>query len=98
MVYTIPVAETEGYHPKSFSELFTGLREAYGAPSKSYSEPVLNAYGAKYEAHRAVWMGKQDVISIVEQPGANGWTEIVAETLPEHNRAAQAAKTANPLQ
>jgi hypothetical protein len=98
MVYVAPSASLEGYRPKSFGELFAGLREAYGPPSKSYSEPVLNAYGVKYEAHRAVWMGSQDVISIIEQPGEGGRTEIIAETLAEYNRAAQAPKTANPLQ
>jgi hypothetical protein len=98
MVYVAPSANIEGYRPKSFAELFAGLREAYGPPSKSYSEPVLNAYGVKYDAHRAVWMGSQDVISIIEQPGEGGRTEIIAETLAECNRAAQAPKTANPLQ
>jgi len=98
MVYVAPSATIEGYRPKSFGELFAGLREAYGPPSKSYSEPVLSAYGVKYDAHRAMWMGNQDVISIMEQPGEGGRTEIIAETLAEYNRAAQAPKTANPLQ
>jgi hypothetical protein len=98
MVYAAPSANIEGYRPKSFAELFAGLREAYGPPSKSYSEPVLNAYGVKYDAHHAVWMGSQDVISIIEQPGEGGRTEIIAETLAEYNRATQAPKTANPLQ
>ncbi len=97
MVYIAPIANAEGYHPKSFGELFAGLREAYGPPSKSYSESMLNAYGVKYDAHRALWMGNQDVISIIEQPGEEGRTEIIAETLAEYNRAAQAPKTANPL-
>jgi len=98
MVYVAPSTNIEGYRPKTFGELFAGLREAYGPPSKSYSEPVLNAYGVKYEAHRAVWMGNQDVISIIEQPGEGGRTEIIAQTLAEYNRAARAPKTANPLQ
>ncbi len=97
MVYVAPRGNMAGYRPKSFGELFAGLREAYGPPSKSSSESVLNAYGVKYEAHRAVWMGKQDVISIIEQPGEDGRTEIIAETLAEFNRAAQAPKTPNPL-
>ena len=98
MVYSAPIANTEGYRPKSFDELFAGLREAYGQPSKSYSEPVLTSpYGIKYDAHRAVWMGDQDVISIIEQPGHDARTEIIAETLAEYNRAAQAPKAANPL-
>lgn len=98
MVYLAPVANVEGYHPKSFGELFAGLREAYGPPSKSYSEPILNAYGVNFDAHRALWMGNQDVISIIEQPGDDGRTEIIAETLAEYKRAAKAPKTANPLQ
>ena len=98
MVYSAPIANFQGYHPKSFGELFTGLQEAYGAPTKTSIEPVLNTYGVKYDAHRAAWIGKEDVISIIEQPGENGWTEIVAETLAEYNRAAQAPKTENPLQ
>ncbi|HSZ00380.1 MAG TPA: hypothetical protein VK788_12840 [Terriglobales bacterium] len=98
MVYVAPSANIEAYRPKFFSELFAGLRQAYGPPSKSYSEPVLNAYGVKYDAHRAVGMGNQDVISIIEQAGEGGRTEAIAGMLAEYNRAAQAPKTANPLQ
>jgi hypothetical protein len=97
MAYIAPVANLEGYHPKSYGELFAGLQEAYGPPSKSYTEPILNAYGVKYEAPRAVWMGNHEIISIVEQPGENGRTKIIAETLAEYNRSAQAPKTPNPL-
>jgi len=98
MVYLVPIANVEGSHPKSFAELFDGLQEAYGPPSQSYQETVRDIYGVKYEAHRATWMRPQDVISIVEQPGTDGRTEIVAETVAEHNRAAQAPKSPNPLQ
>ena len=97
MAYIAPVANLEGYHPKSYGELFAGLQEAYGPPSKSYTEPILNAYGVKYEAPRAVWMGNHEIISIVEQPGENGQTKIIAETLAEYNRSAQTPKTPNPL-
>jgi hypothetical protein len=95
MVYTSPVANVQGYHPKSYSELFAGLRDAYGPPSKRYSEPEINAYGVKYDAHRDVWIGPENVISILEHPGSDAHTEIVAETLAEYDRAPQ---TANPLQ
>ena len=95
MVFNAPSTDVGGYHPKYFRELFKGLREAYGEPSKSYTEPVFDVYGAKYDAHRAEWMGKQDVITIIEQPGRDGRTEIVVETLAERNRA---TKTVNPLQ
>ena len=98
MVFDASSIDVEGYHPKYFGELFAGLREAYGEPSKSYTEPVLDGYGVKYDAHRAEWMGKQDVITIIEQPGRNGRTEIVVETLAEHNRTTKRPKTENPLQ
>ena len=98
MIYAMPIADIEGFHPKSFDELFAGLREAYGEPSKSYSEPVVNTYGVTHDAHRATWLSKQNVINIIEQPGEHSWTEIVAETLAEYNRDTQAPKAANPLQ
>jgi len=98
LVYVTPIANIEGYRPRSYGELFTGLQEAYGPPTASYSEPVLSAYGVRYDAQRARWTGKHDVISIIEHPGEDSRTEIIAESLAEYNRAAQAAKTANPLQ
>jgi hypothetical protein len=98
LVYSVPIANIEGYNPKSFSELYAGLQEAYGPPSKSYSEPVLDVYGVRYEARHAVWLGKQDVISIIEHPGKEVRTEIIAETVSEYERAAQAPKNKNPLQ
>ena len=102
MLYTVPVAPVEGYHPKSFDELFAGLQEAYGQPSNSYSEPVFNVYGVKSEAHRALWMAEHDVITLIEQPGYqtgdNGGTQLIAETIAEHNHAATTPKAANPLQ
>ncbi len=98
MVFKVSTTDVDGYHPKYFAELFEGLREAYGAPSKSYIEPVLDAYGVKSDAHRAEWMGKEDVITIIEQPGRNGRTQIVVETLAERTRAKKAPKTENPLQ
>jgi hypothetical protein len=98
MTYGAPAAILEGAHPKTFAELLAGLQEAYGDPTKSYTEAMVNNYGVKSDAHRATWIGKYDVISIVEQPGTNGWTEIVAQTIAEYNRALQAPKTTNPLQ
>jgi hypothetical protein len=98
MIFNVSTTNVEGYHPKYFGELFAGLREAYGEPSKSYTEPVFDAYGVKYDAHRAEWRGEQDVITISEQPGGNGRTEIIVETPAEHTRARQAPKTVNPLQ
>jgi hypothetical protein len=102
MFYTAPDSSVEGSHPKSFKELFAGLQEAYGEPSKSYSEPVFNVYGVKSEAHRALWMGEHDVIYLIEQLGKqmaeDGGTEVIAETIAEYNRTAKSPKTANPLQ
>lgn len=98
LIYSMPIAEIEGFHPKSFDELLAGLREAYGEPSKSYSELAVNAYGVKRDAHRAIWIGKQNVISIIERPGENAQAEIIAEILAEYKREGQTPKTANPLQ
>jgi hypothetical protein len=98
MAYSVPIANMEGFHPKSYGELFAGLQEAYGPPSKSYREPVLNAYGVKYEAQRAVWIDDHDIITISEQPGQDARTKIIAETLAEYNRSSQAPKIPNPLQ
>jgi hypothetical protein len=98
MVYTTPNAHLEGLHPKSYAELFAGLKEAYGEPTKSYTEPVVNVYGVQSDAHRAIWMGKEDVILIVEQPGSDAWTKIVAATLAEYNHTLKGAKAANPLE
>ena len=97
MVFSVSVMEVEGFHPKHYSELFEGLREAYGEPTKSSTETVADVYGVKHEARRAEWLGKQDVITIVEQPGENGRTEIVVETLAERERASRGPKTPNPL-
>ena len=98
MLFNVSVMDVEGYHPKHYAELFEGLREAYGEPTKSSTETVTDVYGVKFDAHRAEWMGKQDLITIVEQPGGNGRTEIVVETLAERDRASRAPKTANPLE
>ncbi len=98
MVYRAPIAVFEGQHPKYFCELLAGLREAYGEPTKSYTRPVLNSYGVEHDAHGATWVRENDVIIIFEQLGLDAWTEIVAETLAEHNRAANVPQFANPLQ
>jgi len=98
MIYGKPTANFEGFHPKSFDELFAGLREAYGEPSNRYSEPVMSPYGVKREARRAVWEGKQNVISVIERVGEHGSTEIVVETIDEYKRDSHAPKVTNPLQ
>jgi hypothetical protein len=98
LVFNASAMNVEGYHPKYFGELFEGLLGAYGEPSKSYTEPMFDVYGVKYDAHGAEWMGELDVITIIEQPGRKGRTEIVVETLAERKRATKAPKTMNPLQ
>lgn len=102
MLYAGASATLEGDRPKSFDELFAGLQEAYGQPSKSYSEPVFNVYGVKSEAHRAFWITERDAITLIEQPGyrtgESGGTQLTAETIAEYNRAAKTPKAANPLQ
>lgn len=98
MIYAMPIASVEGFRPKSFDELFAGLREAYGEPSKSYSEPVVSTYGVKRDARLVIWEGKQNVIRIIEHLAEHSQTEIVAETLAEYERDTQAPKSANPLQ
>lgn len=102
MLYAGSSESLEGDRPKSFDELFAGLQEAYGQPSKSYSEPVFNVYGVKSEAHRAFWITEQDAITLVEQPGfrpgQSGSTQLTAETIAEYNRAAKTPKAVNPLQ
>lgn len=102
MLYAGSSATLEGDHPKSFDELFAGLQEAYGPPTKNYAEPVLNVYGVKSQAHRAFWITEQDAITLLEQPGYKtgdeGSTQLIAETIAEYNRAAKTPKASNPLQ
>ena len=98
MIFSFSNMDVDGYHPKRYAELFEGLREAYGEPTKNYTESVSDVYGVKADAHRAEWLGRQDVITISEQPGGNGRTEIVVETLAERERAKKGPKTANPLE
>ena len=98
LIYAIPNAEIEGLKPKPFEELFAGLREAYGEPSKTYAETVVDTFGVRRDAHRAIWFGEQDVIRVTERPGDHGQTEIIAETLAEYKLEEQMPKNANPLQ
>lgn len=98
LFYNWPIVPIEGHHPKSFAELYEGLHEAYGPPTKTYTEPVSNLYGVKYDARRAIWMGTENAITVIEQPGEEGWTEVIAATLAEYNRASEKPKATNPLQ
>lgn len=94
MVYSASAANVEGIHPKTFADLFAGLQEAYGTPTKNSVETTQDVYGVKYDSHRAEWAGKENIITITERPGWSGSTEIVAETIGEY----KAPKPVNPLQ
>ena len=94
MVYSASTATVEGIHPKTFADLLAGLQEAYGTPTKNSVETIQDAYGVKYDSHRAEWAGKENIITITERPGWSGSTEIVAETIGEY----KAPKPVNPLQ
>ena len=94
LVYGASTANVEGIHPKSFADLFAGLQEAYGAPTKSSVETAQDGYGVKYDSHRAEWAGKENIITITERPGTYGSTEIVVATIGEYKNP----KPVNPLQ
>ena len=94
LVYSALTTNVEGIHPKTFADLLAGLQEAYGAPTKSSIESTQDAYGVKYDSHRAEWAGKDNIITITERPGWTGSTEIVAETIEEY----KSPRPVNPLQ
>jgi len=98
--YGAPIAyfPFEGQHPKYYGELLVGLEEDYGAPTKTYTKPVLNSFGVEHDAHAAMWLRNKDVIIIFQQLGLDAWTRIVGETLEEYNREPQVPQPANPLQ
>lgn len=97
ITYSNAIAEVAGYHPKSYDELLQGLQQAYGPSTKTNVEPVLDTFGVKADAHRAEWLSDHDIITLIERPGSGGYTQVIAETLAEHNRTPE-SKSANPLQ
>jgi len=84
MIYAKPIADVEGFHPKSFDELFAGLREAYGEPSKSYSEPVISPYGAKLEARvvlvreRGIGLQQRSLHAVIRHDDADAEQRLVS--------------------
>jgi len=55
LVYLALTANIAGYHPKSYTELFAGLEEAYGPPSKSSSETccAVGAHSLSFTAEES---------------------------------------------
>jgi hypothetical protein len=98
-LYSTPTAEVN-YRGESFEKIFTGVKQAYGAAASENTERVQDAYGVPYVAHRELWLLPHAAILIAEKPGPGGSTDLVAFTREEYDRtvAADAAKTANPLQ
>jgi hypothetical protein len=99
LLFSIPSAEVN-YHGQSFEEIFAGVKQAYGTPTSESTEPMRDAYGVEYVAHRELWVAPHAVILITEQPGPGGSTTLVSFTRAEYDRtvAAGVPKAANPLQ
>jgi len=96
--FSAPSAEFN-YRGQSFEKIFEGTKQAYGPPSSETTEPVQDTYGARYLAHRELWLTSQTAILITEKAGPGGSTTLAAFTRAEYNRTvADAAKTPNPLQ
>jgi hypothetical protein len=96
--FEAPSAEFN-YHGQSFEKIFEGTKQAYGPPSSETTESVQDTYGARYLAHRELWLTPQTAILITEKAGPGGSTTLTAFTRAEYNRTlADAAKTPNPLQ
>lgn len=99
LLYSAPSAEVN-YRGQSFEKIFAGAKQAYGAPLSETTEPIQDAYGVPYVAHRELWLAPQAAILITEKPGPGGSTTLAAFTRDEYDRtvAGAAAKAANPLQ
>jgi hypothetical protein len=99
LLYSAPSAEVN-YRGQSFEKIFAGAKQAYGSPLSEATEPVQDAYGVPYVAHRELWLSPQVAILITDKPGPGGSTALTAFTREEYDRtvAGAAAKAANPLQ
>ena len=96
--FSAPSAEFN-YRGQSFEKIFAGTKQSYGPPTSETSEPIQDAYGARYIAHRELWLTPQTAILITEKAGPGGSTTLAAFTRAEYDRAvADAAKAVNPLQ
>ncbi len=99
LIYAAPIPE-DNYKGKSFTEIFAGVKEAYGAPTNESSETTQSVYGQDFVSHREIWVAPHAAIVIAEKPGADGSTTLLAFTREEYDRAMASGrpKTANPLQ
>ena len=98
LLFSAPSAEFN-YRGQSFEKIFAGTKQAYGPPTSETTEPVQDTYGARYLAHRELWLTPQTAILITEKPGPGGSTTLAAFTRAEYDRAVSGAgKAANPLQ
>jgi len=99
LLYSKPSAEVN-YRGQSFEEIFAGIKQAYGAPTRENTETVQDAYGVPYVAHRELWIEPRGIILIAEKPGPGGSTMLTAFTRSEYDRtmAAGVPKAANPLE
>jgi hypothetical protein len=96
--FSAPSAEFS-YRGQSFEKLFAETKQSYGPPTSETSEPIQDTYGARYIAHREVWLTPQTAILITEKAGPGGSTTLAALKRAEYDRAvADAAKAVNPLQ
>ena len=99
LFFSAPSAEVN-YRGQSFEKIFAGVQQAYGPLTSESTEPVRDAYGVQYLAHRELWVAPHAVILITEQPGPGGSTTLVSFTRAEYDRtmAAGIPKAVNPLQ
>src|SRR6202035_5446467 len=85
LVFSAPSAEVN-YRGQSFEKIFAGVQQAYGPLTSENTEPVRDAYGVQYLAHRELWVAPHAVILITEQPGPGGSTTLVSFTRAEYDR------------
>ena len=99
LIYAAPSPEAN-YRGKSFADIFAGVKEAYGPPTSESAEPTQSVYGQQYIAHGEIWLAPHAAVVIIEKPGEDGATTLIACTRAEYDRALApgAAKPANPIQ
>jgi hypothetical protein len=99
LIYAAPSPEAN-YKGKSFADIFAGVKEAYGPATGESAEPTQSVYGQQYIAHREIWLAPHAAVVIIEKPGEDGSTTLIACTRAEYDRALApgAAKPANPIQ
>ena len=99
LIYAAPSPEAN-YRGKSFADIFAGVKEAYGPPTSESAEPTQSVYGQQYIAHGEIWLAPHAAVVIIEKPGEDGSTTLIACTRAEYDRALApgAAKPANPIQ